>query len=99
MSNSRARFEEWAKEIGLNPVRSSVGGYMQLASSCAFASWSARDAEVESLKEALERYVALDVQADKDEGVSIRCDSGLHRAAVAALRKATNGVNASFNDQ
>jgi hypothetical protein len=43
------------------------------------------------LKEALERYVALDVQADKDEGVSIRCDSGLHRAAVAALKKATGG--------
>jgi hypothetical protein len=44
------------------------------------------------LLEALERYVDLDVQADKDEGVSIRCDSGLHGAAVAALRKATNGV-------
>lgn len=42
----------------------------------------------DDLLEALQRYVALDIKADGYDGKTMRQDSGLHRAAVAAIAKA-----------
>lgn len=44
------------------------------------------------LLELLQRYVHMDREADKARGNTLLQESGLHRAAVAAIAKATGGA-------
>jgi hypothetical protein len=58
MNDSRARFEEWADANMQYSVARSGDGYVSNTVSLAWAAWSARDAEVERLREALKKCVA-----------------------------------------
>jgi hypothetical protein len=63
MSDSRVRFEEWAQGK-VSSLHTRMGVYYTADAQRAWEAWSARDSEVERLREALTKFIAkIDAEA------------------------------------